>query len=82
MHMSVHYHMYLPLQHLCQLATCVMCMCTYVHASVILHTSNLFFVFLRNGLQYSELDSMYTFQSNFNLSLISLGICTTPRLPT
>ena len=80
MHMSVHYHKYIPLQHLCQLATCVMCMGMYMH--VIHHTSNHPLMFLRNELHYGELNSMYTFQSNLNLSLIFLGICISPRLPT
>ena len=64
-----------------QLVSCV-CVRTCFNYSLYIYTSNHPLMFLRNGLQYGELNSMYTFQSNFNLSLILLGICISPRLPT
>ena len=73
-------HMECTLPHICTLtafmSTCNLCyVYVYIHASVLHHTSNLHFVFIRNKLQYVKLNSMYTFWLNFNLSIILLGIC-------
>ena len=73
--------MYVPLQHICQLATYVMCMCTYMLQLFII-LPIIPFVLIRNELQYGELNSTYAFWLNVYLSIILPSTCIPSRLPT